>query len=60
MTESATQAQNLDQAWVGEFAQRWAAAWNSHEPARLLELMTEDIVYDDSAWTTTVHHRPAS
>jgi steroid delta-isomerase-like uncharacterized protein len=54
MTESATEGQDLDQAWVGEFAQRWGAAWNSHEPARLLELMTEDIVYDDSAWPTTM------
>jgi steroid delta-isomerase-like uncharacterized protein len=54
MTESATEGRDLDQAWVGEFAQRWGAAWNSHEPARLLELMTEDIVYDDSAWPTTM------
>ena len=51
----ATQAQGLDQAWVEDFAERWGAAWNSHEPARLLELMTEDIVYDDSAWSTTMH-----
>ena len=54
MTESAAQAQDLDHTWVAEFAQRWGAAWNSHEPARLLELMTEDIVYDDSAWPTTM------
>jgi hypothetical protein len=40
MTDSAAQAQDLDQTWVAEFAQRWGAAWNSHEPARLLELMT--------------------
>ena len=43
-----TQRQELDQAWVEEFLKRWEAAWNSHEPERLLELMTEDIVYDDS------------
>ena len=54
MTESAAQAQDLDHTWVAEFAQRWGVAWNSHEPARLLELMTEDIVYDDSAWPTTM------
>jgi steroid delta-isomerase-like uncharacterized protein len=51
---AATQAQELDQAWVEDFAQRWLAAWNSHEQAQLLELMTDDIVYDDSASPTTM------
>jgi steroid delta-isomerase-like uncharacterized protein len=50
----ATEHQQLDQAWVEGFAQRWEAAWNSHEHARLLELMTDDIVYDDSSWPTTM------
>lgn len=50
----ATQAQELDQSWVEEFSGRWEAAWNSHEPERLLGLMTDDIVYDDSAWPTTM------
>jgi steroid delta-isomerase-like uncharacterized protein len=50
----ATQAQDLDQGWVEEFAGRWEAAWNSHQPERLLALMSEDIVYDDSAWPTTM------
>src|SRR3954453_22922587 len=44
--------QAADAAWVEEFAQRWLDAWNSHEQDRLLGLMTEDIVYDDSAWPT--------
>jgi steroid delta-isomerase-like uncharacterized protein len=44
----------VDQAWVEDFAKRWEAAWNSHQPERVLELMTEDIVYDDSAWPTTM------
>jgi steroid delta-isomerase-like uncharacterized protein len=48
------QTHDLDPAWVGDFLERWAAAWNSHEPERLLELMTEDIVYDDSAWPATM------
>src|SRR5215217_1130585 len=50
----ATQAGELDQAWVEDFIKRWEAAWNSHEPARVLELMTDDMVYDDSAWPTTM------
>jgi ketosteroid isomerase-like protein len=49
-----TQLQELDQAWIEGFAKRWEAAWNSHEHGRLLELMTDDIVYDDSAWPTTM------
>jgi steroid delta-isomerase-like uncharacterized protein len=34
--------------------ERWLAAWNSQEPDRVLELMTDDVVYDDSAWPTTM------
>jgi steroid delta-isomerase-like uncharacterized protein len=55
MSETGTsQAQELDLAWVEDFAKRWEAAWNSHEHARLLDLMTDDIVYDDSVWPTTM------
>jgi steroid delta-isomerase-like uncharacterized protein len=54
MAEGATQVHDLDQAWLGDFAERWGAAWNSHEPSRLLELMTEDVIYDDSSWPTTM------
>jgi steroid delta-isomerase-like uncharacterized protein len=50
----ATQARALDGAWLEEFLGRWEEAWNSHQPERLLELMTEDIAYDDSAWPTTM------
>jgi steroid delta-isomerase-like uncharacterized protein len=50
----ATQREELDREWLDDFIQRWEAAWNSHEPERLLELMTEDIVYDDSAWPRTM------
>jgi steroid delta-isomerase-like uncharacterized protein len=49
-----TQAEELDQAWLEDFTKRWGIAWNSHEPARLLELMTDDVVFDDSAWPTTM------
>ena len=54
-----TQPQPLDHAWLEDFLERWEAAWNSHEPDRLLELMTEDIVYDDSAWPTTMRGHTA-
>ena len=55
MTQTgATQREELDREWLDDFIQRWEAAWNSHEPERLLELMTEDVVYDDSAWPRTM------
>ena len=43
-----------DAVWLREFTDRWLEAWNSHEPERLLALMTDDIVYDDSAWPRTM------
>ncbi|ANS31120.1 hypothetical protein WSS_A35808 [Rhodococcus opacus M213] len=49
-----TPAQKLDPAWVDEFAERWGNAWNAHDPAQVLELLTDDIVYDDSAWPKTM------
>lgn len=57
--EQATATQTVDTAWVEEFAERWAAAWNSHDPERLFELMTDDIVYDDSAWPETMRGKAA-
>ena len=50
MTATAT----VDTTWAGEFLERWVDAWRSHEPERLLDLMTDDIVYDDSAWPETM------
>ncbi len=47
-----TSAQKLDPTWVDEFVERWGNAWNAHDPAQLLELLTDDIVYHDSAWPT--------
>ncbi len=52
-TEAA--AATIDAAFVEDFIPRWEGAWNSHEPDRLLALMTEDVTYDDSAWPTRMH-----
>jgi steroid delta-isomerase-like uncharacterized protein len=54
MTEQQVRTGRVDAAWVAGFAQEWLAAWNSHEPDRLLALMTDDIVYEDTAWPTTM------
>ncbi len=35
---------------VDDFLPRWEAAWDTHEPDNVLELMTDDVVYNDSAW----------
>jgi steroid delta-isomerase-like uncharacterized protein len=54
-----THAQSLDPAWLADFLERWEGAWNSHDADRLLALMTEDIVYDDSSWPTTMRGHDA-
>jgi steroid delta-isomerase-like uncharacterized protein len=54
MAEAAQAEGGVDQAFAEDFLSRWLEAWNSHQPERVLELMTEDIVYDDSAWPTTM------
>ncbi len=43
-----TKTETVTTGVVEEFLVRWLAAWNSHQPKRVLELMTDDIVYDDS------------
>jgi steroid delta-isomerase-like uncharacterized protein len=53
MAESTT-AQTVSTAWVEEFLERWLAAWSSHQPERVLALMTDDIVYDDSGARETM------
>jgi len=50
MTATAT----VDTAWATEFLERWEDAWRSHVPEQLLDLMTDDIVYDDSASPETM------
>jgi steroid delta-isomerase-like uncharacterized protein len=52
--QAAATREDLDQEWVEGFARRWLEAWNSHDQGRLLALMTDDIVYDDSAWPKTM------
>jgi steroid delta-isomerase-like uncharacterized protein len=53
-TQTQTAPPTIDQAWIEDFGRRWLEAWSSHSPDRILELMTPDIVYDDSAWPKTM------
>ncbi|HEX2411801.1 MAG TPA: nuclear transport factor 2 family protein [Solirubrobacteraceae bacterium] len=41
--------------WIRDFTQQWLEAWNSHEPDRLLALMTDDIEYHDDSWPQPMH-----
>lgn len=55
MAETSVQpTAGIELDFLTSFAERWEVAWNSHQPDRVLELMTEDIVYDDSAWPRTM------
>jgi steroid delta-isomerase-like uncharacterized protein len=55
----ATEAQTVDKEWLEGFLERWTEAWASHDPDRVLELMTDDIVYDDSASPETMRGKAA-
>ncbi|MGW4340481.1 ester cyclase [Rhodococcus koreensis] len=52
--EEQPSAQKVDPACADEFVERWGTTWNAHDPAQLLELLTDDIVYHNSAWPTTM------
>jgi steroid delta-isomerase-like uncharacterized protein len=41
--------------WIGDFARRWLAAWNSHQADDVLKLLTDDVEYRDDAWPRTMH-----
>ena len=36
-------------------AEKWVAAWNSHNPDKMLPLFTDDIVYEDVAFGEVSH-----
>jgi steroid delta-isomerase-like uncharacterized protein len=48
--QQAAAAEGVDRAWIDDFIERWEAAWDTHDPARVVELMTDDVVYNDSGW----------
>jgi steroid delta-isomerase-like uncharacterized protein len=37
-----------------DFMTRWEAAWNSHDPERVVAMMHPDCVYDDAGWHKTM------
>lgn len=51
--------QPITPAAAQEFARDYVAAWNSHQPERVLSHMTEDVLYEDSSWPTPMRGRAA-
>jgi steroid delta-isomerase-like uncharacterized protein len=37
----------VDESFARDFADRWQKAWNSHDPAEVVALCTEDVIWDD-------------
>jgi steroid delta-isomerase-like uncharacterized protein len=43
-----------------DFADRWLAAWNSHDTEQVFALLDEDIIWDDRVfWYEVIHDREA-
>src|SRR3954451_14081737 len=59
MTEHAAaateQAVPLDEAFLRDFAERFGAAWNSHDPKQVQALCTEDVEYHDPTLPAPLH-----
>jgi steroid delta-isomerase-like uncharacterized protein len=53
--ESSVAPQTFDRVAARDVAYRWMAAWNSHDADALVDLVTDDIAYDDPAWPETLH-----
>lgn len=51
--------QPVTPAFAQEFTEKYVAAWNSHQAERLLSMMTEDALYEDSGWPQPMRGRSA-
>ena len=58
-TVTTTHWHGVDPAFALEFSQRLIVAWNAHQADQLLELMTDDVVYDDASWPARMHGQAA-
>jgi predicted ester cyclase len=44
------------ETFVAAFADRWLAAWNSHDTNQVLDLLHEDVIWDDRTfWPDIIH-----
>jgi steroid delta-isomerase-like uncharacterized protein len=51
--------QPVTPAFAQEFSDKFVEAWNSHQPERVLSMMTEEALYEDSGWPQPMRGRPA-
>jgi steroid delta-isomerase-like uncharacterized protein len=58
-TVTTTHWHGVDPAFALEFSQRLITAWNGHQADQLLELVTDDVVYDDASWPSRMHGHAA-
>jgi steroid delta-isomerase-like uncharacterized protein len=55
---TSTVSQQTDAEFLTDFADRWLAAWNSHDTEQVLELLHEDIRWDDRTfWPEVIDGR---
>ncbi|MEU7812226.1 nuclear transport factor 2 family protein [Pseudonocardia sp. NPDC049154] len=46
----------VDEEFLQDYAQRWLAAWNSHDTERLLEILHPEIEWEDLVfWPEVIH-----
>jgi steroid delta-isomerase-like uncharacterized protein len=41
--------------WIREFVDAWLAAWNSHQPGRVLSFLADDVEVRDDSWPQAMH-----
>jgi steroid delta-isomerase-like uncharacterized protein len=41
--------------WIASFVGGWLEAWDSHQPDRVVSLLTEDVEVRDDSWPKTMH-----
>ena len=41
--------------WTQELVASWLAAWNSHDPDRVLNLLTDEVEARDDSWPKAMH-----
>jgi steroid delta-isomerase-like uncharacterized protein len=57
MTAGETEPPALAEPFAQDMVARGREAFNAHDAERLVALMTEDVLYDHSAWPTTLRGR---
>lgn len=54
-SESTAAPETPSLEWIRDFVRQWLDAWNSHQPERILALLTDDVEIRDDSWPKTMH-----